>query len=548
MVNTEIFLGSGASLTFIPEVDYHIKPASMDSGKTTITLSTNHTNDYDLVTNLYTGCTIDYYDAGSYSSTHTIKSNTATTITVSPAVPSGESSGNYLDASADWFIIRGYAMPTPSSSGSSNLKRLSADNWLGLVESATFPSVEQEMKQMNLQLGGSRNFTHQYKGIRTSSGGSINLVANHGTWLYYALGQCTNIACTFTGQAPANMFSAHDSNGNVYLDTGDAGGGSSATSSTFLSTGPIFYRTASNGETSGTVNNTNHLTPTVLRGFDTFEELELLTRTTSTESALTAPITYTFTELNTGELPSFSLEQSLAKDPSTLTTEVGSASESQTFVRIARGNRVNTLTMTANENEEVKMTMDLNTAAVNKLPQSEKYEARAGVTTHTNLFNYPPSGSEALLEPFFFSDGSFNIFGQEFMKITNFTLTINNNLQDKRFVGVGTRDMKVGIPAQRNYEISFTALITDDLLFEELFNETESTSTSDVSDGSSNGVIQLIFEKDNGEKITLKFKNYFLNSSNVTIPDDKGPITVEGTVMPRDLHLCEVHTHWVLQG
>jgi len=134
--------------------------------------------------------------------------------------------------------------------------------------------------------------------------------------------------------------------------------------------------------------------------------------------------------------------------------------------------------MTANENEEVKMTMDLNTAAVNKLPQSEKYEARAGVTTNTSLFNYPPSGSEALLEPFFFSDGSFNIFGQEFMKITNFTLTINNNLQDKRFVGVGTRDMKVGIPAQRNYEISFTALITDDLLFEELFNETESTSTS----------------------------------------------------------------------
>ena len=399
------------------------------------------------------------------------------------------------------------------------------------------------MKQMNLQLGGSRNFTQQYKGIRTSSGGNINLVANHGTWLYYALGQCEQLTLTTNGHTMQSDFAlaGGTTSETVVIDYGGAGGTSEdgATITAHISTGPIMYR----NKTGTTV-----VSPPILKLSDNYTNMEEVTRSTSTETDISNKIKYKFTELNTGELPSFGLEQSLAKDPSTLTTEVGSASESQTFVRIARGNRVNTLTMTANENEEVKMTMDLNTAAVNKLPQSEKYEARAGVTTNTSLFNYPPSGSEALLEPFFFSDGSFNIFGQEFMKITNFTLTINNNLQDKRFVGVGTRDMKVGIPAQRNYEISFTALITDDLLFEELFNETESTSTSAVSDGSSNGVIQLIFEKDNGEKITLKFKNYFLNSSNVTIPDDKGPITVEGTVMPRDLHLCEVETHWILQG
>ena len=197
----------------------------------------------------------------------------------------------------------------------------------------------------------------------------------------------------------------------------------------------------------------------------------------------------------------------------------------------------------------MKMTMDLNTAGVHKLATDESYEARAGIQENSQLFNYEQAADEAeFLEPFFFSDGSFSIFGQEFLKITSLSLTINNNIQDKRFVGISTKDLKYGIPAQRNYELSFTALITDNKLFEELFNETESTSTSVVTDGSTNGLIQLEFTKSNTEKIKLQFKNYHINNSNVTIPEDRGPITVEATVMPRDLHLCEVTTHWVLQG
>ena len=46
----------------------------------------------------------------------------------------------------------------------------------------------------------------------------------------------------------------------------------------------------------------------------------------------------------------------------------------------------------------------------------------------------------------------------------------------------------------------------------------------------------------------MKFQDYFLNSANFTIPEDRGPITVEGTIMPRTLNSCTVKTHWVLQG
>ncbi len=50
------------------------------------------------------------------------------------------------------------------------------------------------------------------------------------------------------------------------------------------------------------------------------------------------------------------------------------------------------------------------------------------------------------------------------------------------------------------------------------------------------------------EQILMKFQDYFISSSNVTVPDDKGPITIEATVMPRALNSCTVRTHWILQG
>ena len=148
---------------------------------------------------------------------------------------------------------------------------------------------------------------------------------------------------------------------------------------------------------------------------------------------------------------------------STLTTNTdGTKSEDTTFVRIARGNRVNTLTMTANENEEVKMTLDLNSRAIHALDKDENYEARGGITDNTQLFNFEQRSATSstdkereLLESFFFSSGLFSVFGQQFLKITNLTMTINNNLQDKRFIGVGNKSIKEAIPAQRNYEISY---------------------------------------------------------------------------------------------
>jgi len=87
--------------------------------------------------------------------------------------------------------------------------------------------------------------------------------------------------------------------------------------------------------------------------------------------------------------------------------------------------------------------------------------------------------------------------------------------------------------------------VTDDKLFEEIFTETEVASASST--------IDLQFDKvapdgTVNEQIILKFQDYHLSGSNWTIPEDKGPITVEATVMPRQLNTCTVKTHWILQG
>ena len=512
MVNTDIFLGSGASLTLIPELDFYIEPDSAPTdGDTTVTLDSSNQSEMRLVTNLYIGCTLDFYAGSSIilQSSHTVTANTNTMFTFTPAIGA--------EVTTPYFILRSYGAPCPAPRISTSVATLNSDNWLGLVESATFPNMEVEPKQLNVSLGGSRNWTHQYKGIETASGGSINVVANHFAWMYYVLGNCATLAPDAETD-PTNPSTYHTALGEneVYFNT-----------SAHLAQGPIFYRSLTGSRL---------FTPPLLPvDFTGAANIRLLTLPTTTATL----ITYTFTEANGSNLPSFALEQTLTKDPTELSNDGDSAAEDNTFVRVARGNRVNDISLTANENEEVKLTMNLNTRTVNNI-RGELYEARRGITDNTALQNYN-TALDAFSDPFFFSGGTFSAFGQTFLKITTMTLTINNNLQDKRFLGTGSKSIKEGIPAQRDYEVQFTGIITDDSLYTALTTDAEY-----ATDGSTN-LLTLTFTK-GSESMTLSLQDYLLNTATITIPEDKGPITLEGTIKPRNLTSCSVETHWILQG
>ena len=542
MANTDIFLGSGASITFIPENDLFLGVGLKSGGgaldgsaQSVIQVNATFDTDFELVTNLYKGCLLERYNTSdALQSTHRITSNTANTVTITPSASA---------ASTDYFVIKSYGAPVPAPVDTA--KRLLSDQWLGILESATFPTTEVEMKQQNLSLGGSRNFTYQYKGITSFSGGNLGLVANHGAFLYYFFGKCTTLTCSTDALATALSSDAHrqtlahvsNDNNSFLIRSMDAGtsevaAGDDAVIAGIVETGPIFRRTVG-----------NKICPPITPFEATDAQLDFyhkLDRPTGS-TTLTKAITYTFDEQDGDLLPSFSLEQNLSKLTGTNIYRTNNSAEAEdlNFVKIARGCRVNTLTMTANENEEVKMTLDLTTRNVHDLAQDELYDARRGVTDETAFINYESStNADETREPFFFSDGTFKLLGSTFLKINSLTLTMNNNLQDRRFLGVGSKDVQESIPAQRTYEISFTGHVTDDALYTALLNDSEDTSQT----------IELIFTKSNGETITLKFEDYFISANNFPIAEDKGPIVVEATVMPRNLTLCTVKTHWVLQG
>ena len=555
--NENIFLGSGASLVMIPE--HHIEFIVRTSGNTA-----NNTNEFEtqaawrtnkqFIPNLYVGCIMDIYQAGVLKDSLIIASNTATQINTTTSTAHSMGTG-------DVIRIRKYGAPSMGILDGTN-HHLNADNFLGLIESATFPQVEQEMKQMNLALGGTRNITHQYRGIRSSSGGSLNYIIHSGAMLYYALGKCTNINAVFhthvSRPIPTDMFTSATV-GDIILHTKPAVGtftphGTNHQDVTaFNETGPFFYKTKKNptNPNSGSAHDASQvLVPPILNLQSVEADFSVLKIPANTTNPATNLITYTFEELDTSELPSFSLEQNIAKDPNELRTDSTDTdvTESRNFVRIARGNRIASMTISASEGEEMKMTAELNTRAVESIRRlmaaGTTYQGRAGVEDNAQLFNWNGTLGTDMAAPFFFSAGTFSILGEPFAKMSSLNLTINNNLIDKRYMG-GHRDIKEALAAQRTYEIQGTAVVTDDALFNEIFVEAENIGeAADLSDG----LIQLKFTKDNTEEIVLEFKNYFIDTANWTIPDDKGPVTVEFTVRPRNLHRCTVKTGYVLQG
>ena len=83
MTDSSIFLGSGASMTLVPEVDFYFMPVA----GTTATVSIEVTNavQFQLVKDMYVGCTLDWYDGGTvYTSTQTITENDHDTFTITP--------------------------------------------------------------------------------------------------------------------------------------------------------------------------------------------------------------------------------------------------------------------------------------------------------------------------------------------------------------------------------------------------------------------------------------------------------------------------------
>tara|TARA_R110002020_G_scaffold180072_7_gene374083 strand:+ start:38 stop:2161 length:2124 start_codon:yes stop_codon:yes gene_type:complete len=217
MVSNEIYTGAGASVTLVPEMELKISEHFGDAthkllATTADRLSLTWSGATDkLEPNIYRGCMakLDKYNSSNVdqNSTQTllIESNTNSTIVFSQEL-SATAGDKYK------CTILAFGAPVYASPVITGKPHLLADNWLGLVSTFTAPDISVEPKQLNLALGGTRNFGYQYKTSETVGEASIDVSLNNGSWLYYALGKQSYNAT----QASSNNLSASLQDGSSY--------------------------------------------------------------------------------------------------------------------------------------------------------------------------------------------------------------------------------------------------------------------------------------------------------------------------------------------
>ena len=436
------------------------------------------------------------------------------------AVSIGNSGSGYTSAPAIAAVTTAVSAGTnatfSTTFGTVTSPTLLSDNWLGLVNTIAPPSVDVEMKQLNLALGGTRNFNYQYKGAETLGNASIDVSASHGMWLYYALGSMSYTI------AAGNLNSSSLSAATPAADSsfGLATGGSN------------IYRTK------GSV-----IVPTPPAG-----------TVLSNYKQIKGPVEYVFSESDSGDLPSFALEVTAEKGNITYATQDATDDFRKHYSRIYTGLQVNTLTMNFEEGQELKMTIDA--MARKAHDAANNYTPKAGVTANTNLFNLK-TGTILLTaddtKPYMFSDGSIKVYGQSLGRVKNGSITITNSLTAQRFIGNYDRSITSATTAgQRIYTVTLTLLITDRKMWEELRNENETTTTKSSSGSATSefGDIELEFEKDSNtqDKLVIKLKDYLTSNVDIPFPDDKGALEVVVTLQPRNLSTCTYTGKWIIQG
>ena len=459
---------------------------------------------------------------------------------------------------------------TTSASLSTGAIRTLSDNWLGLVDSATPSTTEVTVEPKMMAIGGTRNATYHLKGTETAGSASLDVTLNHGTWLHYALG---STALTWPALSVANganntdafthSATATTADGHLTLVASNSGRSDVAGDTM----GPFFHRV---------LRNTNVICPPILPG-NNAKSIRVSNATPAnrdtpkvgTDGLMDNGFVYTFSERNDSTLPSFAFELVAEKggnvasipqvDRGTTTRQDSTtfATKDTAYAQIHPGATMESMSLTADAESAVTANMSFNVKRTFECPEGyigRAYEATHNDTTGAQLprvlnnfgqvVGLDEQVEQEFITPYYFSDGTISLFGSEFMRVTNFGLTINNGLVDKRYIGQYNKQIKSVVTGTRTYEITMTAQLTDRRLFAELRNEESFRSAMSHSN------IQLLLEKATGERIKLQFDDFMVSVANFPGPtDDRGPLEVSFTIMPiRKGTTIDTKTAWVLQG
>lgn len=537
ILENEVFVGAGAGASLVPELDIYLGPACSASGSV-LTIDANYVEgsggtdvaDLRLIDGLYTGCMCKIVDDSDQTKVAhlVIKDNAHNTLTFDESIVDLFGSGVPGTAGIRATIM-GYGAPSPAPVVIAAKPTLLSDNWLGLVNTITPPSVEVELGQLNLAMAGTRNFQYQFKKNETVSGGSMDVSINNGSWLYYALGNISTVDVTGHTKGSADSLGSDD--GVAIHETDDK--------LARLIGGKLYPPTASTG----------------------WKKI-----TESIDGTADGYYSYTFTESNGDTLPSFALDVSYEKsgianadfyvgsEGTTGGGETSAAPFKDIYSRVFTGCQVNSLTLNFEEGMELKGSIDFAARRAFDSPQDVTPKRR--VRTSSSFFNY--NAQDETNQPYLFSGGSLTLFGQTLARVKQGSVAINNNLNPHRFIGNYSRDItSTMIPGQRTYEITLTMLITDTKMWNNLRSQGEHTGASSPTGGNTTvfpytGELKLRFEKDANltgspvpmDAIEMKFQDYIVQNVNIPFPDDKGPIEVELVVSARTLNSATYTGNW----
>jgi len=501
-LGNEVWVGAGASATMIPEMDIYLVNA-VCNGTNGADGFEDESGLQDLVPGLYVGCMATVTNDTTANDPKTvcmITANTDDTITFD------------RDVGADGHVlhvrIHSFGAPVPAPFLADNQPRLLADNWLGLVNTITPPSVDIELGQVSLALSG-RDIGYQFKKNETISGGSVDLSLSNGMWLYYALGSINSVLHTTSADGASNT--------NGFFTTGNNTN--------------LFVRAIA-----------GKLHPPIEDGgiadVKAYGDMRIVDPA--------APITYGFSASDSDSLPSFALDVTMEKgDIGDSHYYVGSEGTSpdatarpfkDIYSRIYTGCQLNTLTLNFEEGQEVKASLDLVSRRAFDAPLG--YQPKNNVRTHSDLQNYSSTDSDN--QPYLFSGGQINVFGQSIARVKTGSLTINNNITPQKFIGSYSRGITTAhIPGQRTYEISLTMLVTDTKIWDNLRAQGEHNATSGPNAGgyATDETLRLKFTKEDNanDVIQIELTDYIVQSLDVPFPEDKGPIEMNVTLAARTL-------------
>ena len=265
--------------------------------------------------------------------------------------------------------------------------------------------------------------------------------------------------------------------------------------------------------------------------------------------------------------PSFCLETSMrTRDVGSYGTEQtgnipGASSDSKQLTRIYKGCKVKTWQLTADADSEVKMKVDFDALMcytdTGRLEDSTPGDRYTAHRMFENIANGPLERKTAGIapnteKPFFFYNGTITAFGSNIAQVTKFELGGENNIAQHLVVRgnpaaeprntagqsleqipfAGSRNPSLAVEGKVEYNLKMEILPTDPLLWHE-FRTARSKGYNEP--------ITLHLVKDgkgsDREEIYVIIDDYIITEAPLQIPEDKGVIKHELTILPKHVKI-----------